>query len=187
MSKLAVWIQVIANVGLLTGLILVGFQIMQNGELQRAEHESRVYELQMQFFLAAMGENFADARMKAIENPDDLTTADRAVLESALGFHLASAARNATMEGHGLYAHSRWAQYLGFVVTHISGDPYTRASFDQVYENGVLNEIPFFDVVREELDKEPYQGRPDIREKDGNNEKVVSPTYPGSTLARPIP
>ena len=153
MSKLAVCIQVIANIGILGGLFLVGFQIMQNGELQRAEHESRVYELEMDFFLAAMGEDFGDVRMKAVENPAALNTSDKEVLNSALGFHLASVARNATMEGHGLYDNSRWQHYLGFIVTYISGDPFTRATFDDVYKSGVLEELPFFDDVKSALDE----------------------------------
>ncbi len=46
-SKIGYWLQVGANIGILAGLILVGFQINQNTKISHADLTARSYELAM--------------------------------------------------------------------------------------------------------------------------------------------
>ena len=80
-NKLGYWLQVSANIGILAGLLLVGFQINENTEIARTELTARSYELSMEMGLALMGENPAAALVKAATDPSSLTDEELTIVE----------------------------------------------------------------------------------------------------------
>ena len=72
-GRFASWIQIIGNLGLLAGLILVGVQIQQNTTAVRAQMLSDQMAASIQLRLTIAGENPASAVARAIDEPDKLT------------------------------------------------------------------------------------------------------------------
>ena len=89
-NRVANWLQIAANVGILGGLILVGLQMRQNEELLRTQilHDTRQGTLDLT--LSLMGEDPAVVLAKVANTPDTLTDADKIVwlaLDTNLGAH----------------------------------------------------------------------------------------------------
>ena len=79
-NKLANWLQVGANIGLLGGLVLVAIQINQNSDqlgqshqLVRAELLSNFYDAWITIDSSKQSENFAEVLSKSIAKPKDLS------------------------------------------------------------------------------------------------------------------
>jgi len=102
MGKLGQWLQVLSNLGLFAGLILVAIQINQTHSLMRAEHGSRFYEHRMNFAAAAMGENYADALAQAAIDPKTLTPPELLVLHYAFEYKVNEINRNAYLVEQGI-------------------------------------------------------------------------------------
>jgi hypothetical protein len=83
-QKVANWVQVSANIGILLGLALVSLQIQQNTDILKTqmlfEESHRVVEAEW----VMIGENGADAWAKAITTPNELTLAEQRVVEGYL-------------------------------------------------------------------------------------------------------
>ncbi len=87
-NKLANWLQVGANVGLISGLVLVAVQINQNSEqlsqnheLARSELVSIVYDAWITIDSSQQSENFAETMSKSFEHPTELTVAEMIELD----------------------------------------------------------------------------------------------------------
>ena len=76
MGKVGQWLQVGANLGILAGLILVGFQLEQNSHLTRASLNSNHMDAWMAIDRSLQSENFADTLANAINEPERLTDAE---------------------------------------------------------------------------------------------------------------
>lgn len=85
-SKVANWLQILANFGIIAGLILVAIQINQNTKIASADFRSRGFEIVAQYQLAMIGENPSSAVAKAATNPDDLTDEELLILRRIFSF-----------------------------------------------------------------------------------------------------
>ncbi len=72
-NKLANWLQVGANIGLLGGLVLVAIQISQSNAIATSSAGSVYFQQYQDYLVAGMGENPAVVRAKAIFEPDSPT------------------------------------------------------------------------------------------------------------------
>ena len=78
------WLQIIANTGLIAGLVLVGLQLKQNSDLLRTQ---LLYEESGRFIAseqALYGEEPARVWAKSIENPRDLTLEEIRIVDAYL-------------------------------------------------------------------------------------------------------
>ena len=83
-QKYSGWLQVSANLGILAGLVLVGFQMQQNTNLLKTQliyDESSRY---IQNERLMQGENPAEVWAKSIESPSELTLAEQRIIESII-------------------------------------------------------------------------------------------------------
>ena len=110
-DRLNRWITLGANIGILIGLILVGYEIKQNSNLVRAQIIVTAFSDQEALAVAQMGENYASVLERSIREPDSVTLADVAVLESALEVQLLELRRNGLMEEEGVFF-GRWHQEM---------------------------------------------------------------------------
>ena len=85
-SKLNNYLQILANFGIVAGLILVGVQINQNTRIAAADMTNRAYEVAAQYHLTMMGENPMKAVAKAATKPEELTDEELLVLERITAF-----------------------------------------------------------------------------------------------------
>ena len=100
-EKLADWLQVLGNFGLIAGLVLVAVQIQQNTEIAKAQIVSDDKAVQVALKLALIGENPAVTLAKVVESPDELTTKDFLILENLQMANFYHKSRNETLNNMG--------------------------------------------------------------------------------------
>ncbi len=95
-TKVASWLQIFGNFGLIAGLILVAVQINQNTEIARAQIVSDAWTHPLNYQLSLMGETPVGPWYKAMTN-QELADEDLAVVQAMIEYHWYVAVRNETM------------------------------------------------------------------------------------------
>jgi hypothetical protein len=101
-NRVVFWLQLAANVGLLTGLVLVGIQISQSNAIARASTGSVYFQQYQDFLVAGIGENPAAVRAKAVFEPENLTPENIEVLISETYWRISMIEHNTAMEEYGI-------------------------------------------------------------------------------------
>ena len=83
-KKYTAWLQISANLGILIGLVLVGFQMQQNADLLRTQLSYDESDRYIQGERLLSGENPAVVWAKSIESPAELTLAEQRIAESII-------------------------------------------------------------------------------------------------------
>ena len=96
-------ITILANVGVLAGLILVALQIQQNTVLVRAELISNATDAWIDIDASKQSENFASVLAKSIENPQELTSAEIIELDGYLFTYLDQLLRDRLLYDLGVF------------------------------------------------------------------------------------
>ena len=120
-SEVNTWLTLVANIGLLIGLILVALQIRQNTEIARAQMANDWYLADMQLELAMMGENPTTSWIKAVYTPDELTPQDAAILDRYFNYGLVQLQRLQRMNELGV-ADDKWADRISYLSWHLGND-----------------------------------------------------------------
>ncbi len=110
-SKVGYWLQVGANIGILVGLIMVGFQINQAGYLLRNQLVSDQYSDRMSAMESMLGENPADTLAKAFISPGELSDAELIVMDSWMMREVVYARRVKQLVDSGVYPPNSWEQH----------------------------------------------------------------------------
>jgi hypothetical protein len=126
-KKLNKWLQVSANIGIVLGLVLVGFQLRQNSELVRIqllyEESNRAIELETE----VVGERAAEVWAKSIQAPEDLTLAEIRIMEALLWSFMEQLRGTYRLAKLGLLSDEAWRNRAEDEVTFYLSDPYSRA------------------------------------------------------------
>jgi hypothetical protein len=84
LPKLNDWLQVVANLGIVIGLLLVGVQLKQNSDLLKTQllydESHRAIELETQ----VIGEDGARVWAKSLTDPENLTLEEQRIIEALL-------------------------------------------------------------------------------------------------------
>ena len=72
-EEISDWIQILATIGVIAGLVLVAFELRQNTILARADMNSQMLFHQQSLFSALRDRDFAMVFVKSIKQPDALT------------------------------------------------------------------------------------------------------------------
>jgi hypothetical protein len=115
------WLTLVANLGVLAGLILVAMQIRQNTKVVRAQVANDWFLADMQLELAMMGENPAESWTKAVYAPGELTRQDAAVLDRYFNYGLVQLQRLHQMNERGM-ADDRWKDRASYLRWHLGND-----------------------------------------------------------------
>ena len=78
------WLQVGANVAILAGLVLVGFQMKQSSDLQKMQIIRDDTAAYMANEMGSIGENFSAVWAKSMESPDSLSLEELRIIDSYL-------------------------------------------------------------------------------------------------------
>ena len=97
-NKIAHWIQVIATVGVLVGIVLVVMELRQAKAMTEAETISQFFAEVAENGRVQMGENPALIISKACSHPSEITDADLVVLEGYFSTRWALADRSFRLE-----------------------------------------------------------------------------------------
>jgi hypothetical protein len=130
-SKLGNWLQLLGNLGLIIGLILVAVQIKQNTDISRAQLLSDSISSSQTLDLALIGENPALIWAKAQTDPEELTDEELGVLLAFLNHFWKNIAREEELAGLGLQVSSPESRALSFLVGPYGiGDVFGQAWWD---------------------------------------------------------
>lgn len=113
---------VLANIGVLAGLVLVAVQISQNSEIARAQLENDYYLADMQLELAMMGDAPLASWIKAVYSPDEITRQDAAVLDRYFNFGLVQVRRLRQMQKLGLAQDEVLAEQVKYLEWHLGNE-----------------------------------------------------------------
>ncbi len=114
-SKLGSWLQILGNLGLVVGLILVAVQINQNTNIARAQLYSEGITSSMNLDLAMMGENPAAVWGKEQSNQEQLTDEELAVKLALVNYIWKDIIRTETLASMGLPTQSAKNAAISFV------------------------------------------------------------------------
>jgi hypothetical protein len=136
-DKLAGWLQIVGNLGIIGGLVLVAVQINQNTAITRAELTARSYEAAMQFNLAMMGENPSAAVAKAATEPSSLTDEDLLVIANLTWNWWNHDSRYEILLDHGLVDDQDWDRFIrAHARNFLAGTPVAKAMWENTLEHG---------------------------------------------------
>ena len=115
-------VSVLANMGVLAGLLLVAIQISQSTEIAKAQLENDYYLADMQLELAMMGDSPAESWVKAVYTPDEIDAHDAAVLDRFFNFGLIQAKRLHQMQQLGLAEDEVLAEQVRYLEWHLGNE-----------------------------------------------------------------
>ena len=101
-SKVVDWLQIVGNLGLIAGLVLVAVQIKQNTDITRAQVTADAWTAELNLALAMMGEEPQLAFTNSVYRPDSLSEEDAVVLDRYYHFILTQIGRYRSMEDYNL-------------------------------------------------------------------------------------
>jgi len=81
-EKLSSWLRIVANIGILGGLILVGFQLRQNGEILQAQMMNAESRSVIEQELQIIGEQGAKAWVSAMSDPRNVSPEHHRIMEA---------------------------------------------------------------------------------------------------------
>jgi len=135
MDRLNRWITLGANVGILIGLCLVGYEIRQNSALVRAQIVATAFADQKALAIAQMGDDYPRVLARSVEEPGSMTLEDVAVVQSALEAQLIEFRRNGVMEEVGVFT-GRWRQDISYLSRPFT-TPIGRKFWDSWYDDKI--------------------------------------------------
>jgi len=115
-------VSVLANIGVLAGLLLVAIQISQSTDIARAQLENDYYLADMQLELAMMGDSPVESWLKAVYAPDEMTPRDAAVLDRYFNFGLVQVRRLRQMQQLGLAEDDVLAEQVNYLEWHLGNE-----------------------------------------------------------------
>ena len=95
-SKVNEWLQLVASIGVLIGIILVAQEIRQNNELAELTTWNNLYQGWEVISMSEYESDIHELFVKSIENPEDLSTVDMMKLGSSLTAIVLAYGQNST-------------------------------------------------------------------------------------------
>ena len=145
-SKLANWLQILANLGIVAGLILVGVQINQNTKIAEVDLVTRGYEQVQQYHLAMIGENPSRVLAKAATAAGDLSDEELLVLRGIFMFWLNTDDQAEIQVAMGLVDSNFRAQVLEGRVDLYGGNPVFAAMWKDLQSSNAEN-AEWMDII----------------------------------------
>ena len=126
LTKLTPWLTILANLGLLAGMVLVAYEINQNSQLARTALVNEGNIASNQFWAHLMGETPADVIAMAVECPEAMTYSDFIVMDAFLFSGMNFLYRNYELAQEGIFTDEDWrASVEGYAAWYL-GNPFGR-------------------------------------------------------------
>ena len=123
--SLAQWIELVGMFGLLISLVMVGYQLKQNTDMQRIDllmqETSAIIDNER---LMIENEHVARVWAKSLEDPTSLTLAEQRIMEGYLWIFVELLRSNHRMKEHGLLSDEDWKYRLNTDAGFYLGNPY---------------------------------------------------------------
>ena len=146
------WLMLATNIGVLAGLILVGFQIKQNSEIASAQLVAGAFEAGMQMEMTLLGENPSLAVAKIQSDPGALTDEELIVVYEYLNWWFDLSSRFDVLQQEGLVPEGDWETYYITQARTVFGlNEITRDIWSSLKKENP--EYPWIQIADEELNR----------------------------------
>ena len=145
-ENLGIWISIVANAGVIIGLVLVALQIKQNTAITKAQIANDYHLADMELELKMMGDKPAASWTKAVYSPDELTKEDRAILDRFFNFGLIQITRLEEMRKYGL-AEKDLSERFSYLGWHLGNEAGRR------WWEGIKNDLGYDPEFAKMVDK----------------------------------
>ena len=126
-QKIASWLQIMANIGIVAGLLLVGVQLKQNSDLLKTqllyEESDRLINIETQ----VVGENAAAVWAKSITDPKSLTLEEQRIMEAILWSFVEQLRATRMLADLGLLDNNEWHHRVNSDTAYYLANPYALA------------------------------------------------------------
>jgi hypothetical protein len=141
MDKQAVgrWLQIASNIGILGGLILVGFQLHQNSEILKTQVMTDESRRSVEAEWLLVGEEGARVWAKSIERPNDLNLQEHRIMDSILWTGLENFRHAHRLAAQGL-VDIDWKSRVSNETAFYFGNPYGRGWWNNIREGNVVSQ-----------------------------------------------
>jgi len=160
--KVGYWLQIVANVGILAGLIIVGLQMKQAADLQRMQILREDTTAYMANELSLMGEDFHAVLAKSIESPETLTFEELRLLDTYFYAHFVYRWMGSyRLYQSGLLSELDWQREVKHDASILFGSPYAKAWWKNFEQHVILDENTlwyteeFMDYISEQAEPIP--------------------------------
>jgi ketosteroid isomerase-like protein len=126
-EKLNRRLQVIANVGIVAGLVLVGVQLKQNSDLLKTQLLYDESRRSIDIETLVIGENGAEVWAKSLTEPANLTLAEQRVMEAMLWSYTENLRATHMLSELGLLQDGEWKLRVNSDSDFYLANPYARA------------------------------------------------------------
>jgi len=154
-QKVANWVQVSANIGILLGLALVFLQIQQNTDILKTQMLFEESHRTVEAEYVMIGENGAEAWAKAITAPNELTLTEQRIIEGYLWGAVEQWRYTYTLSQQGLLA-EQWKNRVNVEVGYFLANPYGRAWWKNISDPGTQ----FTDELRAVINERLAEAKP---------------------------
>ncbi len=182
-TKLSPWLTIIANLGLVAGMVLVAYEINQNSQLARTALVNEGNIASNEFWANLMGDTPSDVIAMAVECPEAMTYSDFMVMDAFLYSGMNFLYRNYQLAQEGIFTDEDWKEEVERYSAWYLGNPFGRAWWEA--EGEIFNEKEFLDYVDLQLEgtvKDSYAYYLEVRKQlfgPGNaNNAVVNSSCP---------
>jgi hypothetical protein len=147
------WLQIASNIGILGGLILVGFQLHQNSEILKTQVMSDESRRIVEQEWLLVGEEGARVWAKSIEHPNDLDLEEQRIMDSILWTRLENFHHTHRLSTQGL-VDIDWKSRVSDEAGYYFGNPYGRGWWNYM---GDLTVVPqeLKEAINEALESDP--------------------------------
>jgi len=115
------WISLLANIGVIAGLVLVAVQIYQSTRITRAQIANDYYLADMTLELAMMGDDPVASWIKAVYTPEDIDQSDAAIIDRFFNYGMVQIQRLQKMHDLGL-APADWNERINYLGWHLGNE-----------------------------------------------------------------
>jgi len=129
-EKLNRRLQIIANLGIVAGLVLVGVQLKQNSDLLKMQLLYEESQRSMDIETLVIGENGAEVWSRSLTDPANLTLSEQRVMEAMLWSYTENLRATHKLSQQGLLKDEEWRLRVDADSAFYLANPYARAWWD---------------------------------------------------------
>ncbi len=144
------WVTLLANVGLLAGMMLVAYEINQNSQLARMALVNEGNVASNQFWANLMGENPAQVIGMALECPEAMSYSDFFAMDAYLFTGMNLLYRNYELAKEGIFTEEDWQEQVEGYTSWYIGNQFGRAWWHEEGRN--FFEEDFVNYVDKQLE-----------------------------------
>ena len=122
LDQLNKWLTLLANLGVLAGIVLVAFQLKENTDATRVQSAYDVNTGYVNFDVACMGDTFAEALVTAYLKPSELTNAQSYQLFCGIDTAISLASNTWIAHREGRASQDDWNTSKTYLVNYLDYD-----------------------------------------------------------------